>query len=156
MELDDLKKKFDVLHKKYQLPSFDELNREFDVGKIELDSGNLVRDIRRGMMEKVVHYIRLAELMVNPSQASPIFLVMLKEINTEDRKAIDAVLKNFVELEINSYKADLGGEEKAEAEFIKHVYSTWTKTKPTLLQLIKVLERNWGSNNTKKEKGYFN
>ena len=154
MEIEELKKKFEYF-KKYSLPPFDDLNREFDIGKIESYSGNLIRDIRRMMMEKIVHYIRLGELMLNPSQASPVFLVLLRDINSEDKKSIDNIFKNFVKLEIDSYKADSEYDEKTEAILIKEIYSIWNNTKPSIMNIVNLMERNWGNNQTKKEKGYF-
>ena len=155
MELDVLKNSFESLRKKHSLPSFDELNDSFDIGKIETNSGNFMRDIRRTMMEKIVHYIRLAELMINPSQGSPIFFVLLREITPADRKVVDGVFQSFVSLELASYKLDVGYDEKGEVAFIKTILSTWKETKPSVIALLTVLERNWHSNQKKNEKAYF-
>lgn len=155
MELAELKKNYEVLRKKHSLPDFDVINNDFDIGKIDVDSGNLIKDVRRMIMEKVVHYIRLAELMFNPSQASPVFMIMLKEVTSEDKKTIDLVLKSLVDLELKSYKLDLEYSEKTEADFIKEVNNVWNKNRALMLRLLNILYRNWNAINSKKEKGYF-
>src|SRR3989338_11527315 len=108
MEVDELKIAYANLQRKYEIPSFDELNAIFDIGKIERDSGNLLRDVRRVMVEKVAHYLRLMELMFNPSQASPVFLILLKEVTPADKQILDKVFSAFIEIELASYKLDVG------------------------------------------------
>ena len=158
MELTELKIEYDSLQKKYNLPAFDEMNRIFDIGKIERDSGNLIRDIRRLAVEKIAHYLRLMELMQNPSQASPMFLMLLKEVNAADKQILDTVFSVFIEIELSSYKLDVDSTDKDEAEFIKKVYIIWNSNRTNLTGLLSILERNWKNmavrNN--KSRDYFN
>jgi hypothetical protein len=90
----------------------------FDIGKIRKDSGHLLRDIRRMMIEKIVYYLKLIEIIMNPSQASPIFMMLLKEINSNDLKFIDSILSPFVEIELVGHKLDINSNEKEEADAI--------------------------------------
>ena len=57
---------------------------------------------------------------------------------------------------IDLNKLDVEYDEKAEVKFINEVYSIWNKTKPSLIQLLKILERNWNSSQVRKEKDYYN
>lgn len=159
MRIAEFKKLYDELKKEYSLPVFEEMNSNFDIGKIRRDSGNLLRDIRRVMIEKIVYYIRLVELMINPSQASPIMLMLLKEISSEDRKTMDSVLNSFVELEIEAHKLDVIPSDSEEAKLVNKVYSVWNKSKQEVLSLVKILERNHGKKpqvSNKKGRDYFN
>ena len=158
MEIDELRNAYAVLQKNYNLPSFDELNAMFDIGKIERDSGNLLRDVRRAMVEKVAHYLRLMELMINPSQASPIFLILLKEITSVDRQVLDKVFSAFIEIELGSYKLDVGSSDSDETDFIRKVYEIWTSNRDELIKLISILDRNWKNNSVKnhRTREYFN
>ncbi len=158
MELDELRIAYNLLQKKHSLPGFEELNANFDIGKIERDSGNLLREVRRAMVEKVAHYLRLMELMLNPAQASPIFLILMKEINSSDRQILDKLFSAFIEVEISSYKLDIGYSEVDEVEFIKKIYIIWKDSKSELIKLLNIFERNWKNNSSKniKSKGYFN
>ena len=106
MNLLDFKNDYLKLQKKHSLPSFEDMSDGFDIGKIKRDSGNFLRDIRRVMVEKVAHYLRLMEIIINPSQASPTFLLLLKEITSADKKVLDSVFSSFMEIELSSYKFD--------------------------------------------------
>lgn len=158
MEIDELKNVYSLLQKKYGLPGFEDLNANFDIGKIERNSGNLLREVRRAMVEKVAHYLRLMELMLNPSQASPIFLILLKEINSSDRQVLDKVFSAFIEIEVESYKLDVEYSEADEVIFIKKIYSIWKDNKSDLINLLNILERNWKNKSSKNNKAreYFN
>ncbi|MEK6894273.1 MAG: hypothetical protein AABX10_02320 [Nanoarchaeota archaeon] len=159
MKLIEFKKVYEEIKKKHSLPSFEDLNIDFDIGRIRRDSGNLIRDIRRIMMEKIVYYVRLVEVMVNPSQASPIMLMLLKDINSDDKKVIDSVMDSFVELEIASHKLDVLSGVDEESKLVNHINSTWNKKRGEVMHLVKILEKNLGNkpqNSNKKSRDYFN
>ena len=158
MEIKELKQQYEILQKKHNLPPFDDLNSTFDIGKIERDSGNLMRDVRRAMIEKVSHYLRLMELMLNPSQASPIFLILLKEITADDKRLLDAVFSSFIELEIASYSLDVKSSDSDESIFILKIYSVWNQQREQLIKLLGILERNWkqAAGSHKRIRDYFN
>jgi len=158
MEIEELKEAYVGLHKEFNTPGFDELNNIFDIGKIERNSGNLLRDIRRAMVEKVAHYLRLMELMLNPSQASPIFLILLKEVTPADKQSLDKVFSAFIEIELASYRLDVGSKDSDEAEFVKKIYAVWTSNREELLKLLSILERNWKNASVKNHRvrEYFN
>lgn len=159
MKLEELKQKYELLAKKHALPGFNELNLNFDVGKIKRDSGNLLREIRRVMIDKMIYYLKLVEIMINPSNAPPILLMLLKEITIEDRKIIDSVLNSFVEIELASHKLEVFSNEADEAKLIKRVFDLWEKKKTEVVALIEILERNLKKTNVpaiRRSKDYFN
>ncbi len=158
MELSDLKIEYDKLRKLHSLPSFDEMNSTFDIGKLERDSGNILRDIRKICSDKISHYLRLLELMLNPSQASPMFLILLKEINSNDKKVMESIFTSFIELEIDAYKLDLKYSAENESALVNKIFSVWNKSYSDLSHLIAILERNWKGVNKQvsKSRDYFN
>ncbi len=159
MELSELKQEYEKLRNTHNLPTFEEMNIIFELGKIEKNTGNLLRDIRKICAEKTSHYLRLIELMLNPAQASPIFLILLKEVNAQDKKVMDEVFTSFMDLEIEFYKLDVEYSAEGEANFIKKVYETWNNNVAKILKIIEILERNWKNNNNKqnvKSRDYFN
>ena len=158
MNLLDFKNDYLKLQKKHSLPSFEDMNSAFDIGKIKRDSGNFLRDIRRVMVEKVAHYIRLMEIIINPSQASPTFLLLLKEITSADKKVLDSVFSSFMEIELSSYKLDVVSNVKDETEFILKIFGVWNEKLQDLLKLLGMLERNWKQAPTLKKNtsNYFN
>lgn len=160
MNIGDFKEVYLSLQKKHKLPDFEELNLGFDIGKIKRDSGNILRDIRRIMIEKIVYYNKLVEVMINPSGATPILLMLLKEITSEDKKIIDSVLNSFVELEIESHKLDVFSNEIGETKLINRINDVWKNKKDEVMSLIGILERNLKKTSApvinKKNRDYFN
>ena len=69
MELKDLKKEYSDLAEKYKLPSFKELNENFEIEKIDKDTEILLRDVRKVMMEKIVNSLGFLEMFLNPMNA---------------------------------------------------------------------------------------
>ena len=158
MKLAEFIESYSKLHKKYNLPGFDEMNSAFEIGKIKKDSGVLLRDIRRIIVDKFAYYLKLIETMLNPSQAPPMFMMLLKEVTIEDKKLIDSVFSSFMEVELMSYKLDVNPNDKEESEFILKAFSVWNEKRPELLSILNILERNWKktSNSYKPNRDYFN
>ncbi|MGC8940783.1 MAG: hypothetical protein ACP5JY_01985, partial [Candidatus Nanoarchaeia archaeon] len=47
-----LKREYEKLRKKYNLPKFDEINKEFEIWNIKSDS-YIIREIRRRVLERI-------------------------------------------------------------------------------------------------------
>ena len=155
MELKELKSEYDKLVVKYKLPSFKELNEAFEIDRIERDTDCVLREVRKIMMDKIIGYVRFMEMMINPSQAPPMFMLFLKNVDGDERKTIEKVYKSFVELELHSLKLEIDYSEDEEAKAIKNILNIWNNTKGDLRASIGIMEKNWNSASVKKEKGYF-
>ena len=72
--LDVLKVRYGKLQKKYSLPSFENLNEDFQIEKVCCEETELVlKEISKIMGEKFSSYHRLVETLVNPTNA-PFFV----------------------------------------------------------------------------------
>jgi len=158
MKLEEFKKIYEELEKKHNLPKFDEMNSAFDIGKIKRNSGTILRDLRNIMIEKVSYYIRLVEVMISPSQASPTLMMLLKEITKDDKKSLDSVFTAFIGLEIENYKMNISSKHSDEVDFILKIYKTWNENIQELNSIVSILERNWKqiNNSPKQSRNYFN
>jgi len=154
-KLKRLKEQYEKLEKKYKLPSFQELNEEFEIEKIaEKETELLLRNIRRCILEKLVAVSRFFELMLNPTEANLMILSMLKDIDHETKKNMEKLYKEISLIEITSLEMDLDYNEKNEAKFISDVSKSWKKLKSELKNISSHLGVNWHV----KEKisdGYF-
>ncbi len=155
MELEQLKKDYAILEKKYKLPKFSVMNEYFEIEKLEKDTDFLLRDVRKIMMEKVVRYIQFVEMMINPSQAPPMFTLFLKNVSQDDRRTLEKIYSDFIKLELSSLRAEIDYSEKGEAELIKKINSTWEESRKDMALAIDIMERNWNSSSAKKDKSYF-
>lgn len=153
--LSEIKKKYKELEKKYKLPSFSELNKEFDIEKVqERETEFLLREIRRTISEKAGAYLRFLEFFLNPV-ASPLFVLMaLKGMNLHEKEKMEKLYQELVQIEIRSITLDINYEEQEEAKFIKDVYKKWQEIKGDLQKIFKEIE-NLHSKIEKKNKTYF-
>lgn len=144
MELEKLKKDYDILSKKYRLPSFRELNEEFEIEKItDRDTELVLKNVRRCVIEKIAAITRFFELILNPTEANLLVLSLLKDINLETKKKIETLYKEFSVMELASLNLDLDYNEKEEAKFIANANKDWKRLKTDLKSISISLGKSW-------------
>ena len=119
--LEDLKKTYEVLKQKYNLPEFYELNKFFDIEEVEVESDFLLRKIRRVIAERISSYSRFADFVLNPSNAPMFFFKLLKKLDDSDKEMLGNIYELLGKIEIEMISLDLDYSEVKEADFIKRV-----------------------------------
>lgn len=154
MELKELKSGYEKLAKKYKLPSFSELNRDFEIEKLDKDTELLLRTIRKFMMEKTVNSINFLEMLINPVNMPRMYMPYVRTMDTEDRKIIDKIYGRLAQLTLESLQLEVHSQEEAEAELIKKSFATWKELKQDFSRIITNI-RNPREFVSKKERSYF-
>jgi len=155
-ELKDLKKQYEKLRKKYKLPSFQELNRDFEIEKLqERETETLSREIRRAIVEKNTLYLKFVEMFMNPSNAPMFFLALVKTLNATERKLLNELYLELGKFEIRSIALDNEYNEKRDAAFIKEFYKQWQDIKEKFGKIMEAIEEAWERKSEKGEKGYL-
>ena len=155
-ELENLKKEYLKLKKKFNLPGFDEMNQDFHIEKLsETESIYLIREVRRFMVEKLSHYMRFVEATLNPSNATLFVFSVVKTLNSEDKKSLSEVYKELMKIELKVVELDLIFDENEEANFVVEVFKTWQKIKKDLSGVLKKVNDNWDKEVELNNKGYF-
>ena len=140
-KLEKLKKDYEILAKQYRLPSFRELNEEFEIEKIaEKETELLLRHVRRCMLEKLAAVSRFFELMLNPTEANLLILSLLKDISAETKKKMEKIYRELSYIELEAVELDLDYSEKNEAKFIVEVSKDWKTLKSGLKDISKQLD----------------
>lgn len=154
MEFDELKKSYNSLTKKYKLPSFEEIDNDFEIHKIDKESETLLRSIRKQMMEKIVNSVGFVEMLLSGMNAPRMYFSYMKVMSQEDRKGLENIYKEFSELIIFSLELEVEYNEQSEAELIKKIMETWQDARG---DFKKVLQNILKPNNSqiKKERSYF-
>jgi hypothetical protein len=148
--LHDVKKKYEPLMKKYKLPSFSELNEEFEIEKIQdHETDFILREVRKSVGEKVGAFLRFLETILNPVVAPVFVLNSLKNLSNQDRDLIKKNYEVLVELEIKAISLDVEYDEKSEADFISKAYKKWQEIKPDIKDIIDSLRK---AQETKEDK----
>jgi hypothetical protein len=148
--LDELRKEYSILAKKYDLPGFSELNKTFDIEEIDSDTEFLLRRVRRVVSGRIEIYLRFIEIILNPANAPMFFFKLIKKLEEDDKKQLTVIYEDFGKLELNAIKLDLKYDEEKEAEFVKNVYKIFNeKISGELLMAVKKMGN--GEGNVKKE-----
>ena len=155
-KLSNLKKSYLKIKEKYELPDFDELNKDFQIERIaEFETDYLVREIRKVMADKLANYLRFIEMIVNPVNV-PIFVFsIVKSMRVEDKRNLSEVYQKLTKIEIDLIEADVEFSEERDVKFIKQFYKIWQEIKQDILVFLKSVKENIGNNVESKEKGYF-
>jgi len=153
-KLKKLKEDYEKLAKQYKLPSFKELNEEFEIEKVaEKETELMLRNIRRCMLEKIAAVSRFFELMLNPTEANLLILSLLKDLNLETKKKMEKIYRELSYIELAAVELDLDYSEKSEAKFILDVSKEWKKLKESLKDVSKQLDTK--IHVKEKAEGYF-
>ncbi len=154
--LEKLKKEYEKMRKKYALPSFEEMNNDFEIEKLqERETETLLREIRRAMIEKNLAYLRFLEMFMNPSNAPMFFLVLVKNFDNNEKKLAEELYIKLGKFEIMSIALDNVFDEKKDAEFINQFYNEWQDIKGKFSRILQGVEKSWEKKTERREKGYL-
>lgn len=154
--LNKLKQEYSVIEKKHKLPGFYEMNKEFDIEKLqEKETDFLLREVRRAMIEKNAAYLRFVEMFQNPSNAPMFFLALVRNLGNSSKKILDEMYLALGKFEIRSIALDNEYNEEKEAEFVKELFREWQEIKRRFSQLSKDLNDSWERKAEKRDKGYL-
>jgi len=151
-----LKKNYEFLAKKYNLPSFDKLNEDFQIERIsEYETDLILKEIRKFIGEKFSTYLRFLENLLNPVNV-PIFVFsMVKNLDNSDKKKINELYKKLAMLEVFILELDIQYSEKKEVKFLKESFEVWNDIKKDLLILVEKMKKDWDVKQEFNGKNYF-
>lgn len=154
MELDEIKKEYAKLEKKYKIPSFKEINEDFDVDKIDRESECFLRLIRKTMMDKVLNSLNFFEMLLNPMNCPRLYMPFVRVMTQEDKKNIEDIYEKLGRLSIEALDLEISYNEKGEAEMIAKICKVWDECR---LGFHKVADgiKHPRNGEMKKERSYF-
>jgi len=152
--LEQLKEQYTKFKEQYQLPEFTELNKQFDIEEIDIETEFLLRKIRRTIAEKIAGYLRFIEIILNP-QNTPLFLFkLIKKLESQDKEDLNKLYEKLGAFEIELVSLDLDYDEKKEADFIIQCSNLFNKEiKTNLLALTEKMSN--GHDNSKPSNGSY-
>jgi len=154
--LEKFKKTYKQFYKKYSLPDFDDLNRDFQIEKIaEIETDYFLREIRRFMSEKFISYLRFIESIINPVNVPMFVLSIVKAITSDDKKKLTQEYKKLAKIQVDLIQRDLDYSEQKEAEFIKDNFKVWKEIEKNILEITKTIDKNWDNKTQNNNRGYF-
>src|SRR3989344_4811748 len=132
----DFEKSYENLAKKYKLPSFEEMNADFEIDKIDKETDLVLRQVRKTMMDKVVNSMQFLDMLLNPVNAPRMYLVFTQTMAQSDREIIDRMYGRFASLIVLSLDLEVDWSERGEADLILNIAKSWKETKPDFKKLL--------------------
>lgn len=153
--MEKIAEKYNALKKKYSLPEFSDLNRDFDLEDISPDSDILLYRIRARIFEKIDIYSKMFESMLQPD-SSLADMYEAHYISDNDKNDAYSVFKKLMQILRKSNMVSLDNSEEKNAEFIKESFSEWESLKPRIKSHIKRLLQVWNKEtDIKDDLSYF-
>ena len=153
--MEEIKKKYEDLEKKYKLPSFNNLNNEFEITTIEHEEF-LLREIRRKIIEKMELYTKVLESLLQPNTDSLSDMYECRIFGDEEKDKLFKLFKRLMYFDRLSIETSIDENDKKSAEFINDIWKEWDKIKKELSIFIKKLKEEWlKETKIKEELGYL-
>lgn len=154
--LDSLKKDYSEIQVRYNLPSFEELNEDFNIEKAaEVEVELLIREIRRFIGDKLSNYMRFVEAILNPVNVQMFVYSLIKSLETQEKEKLTEIYKKLSKNELKLIELDIRYSEEKEALFIRESFTMWQEMKKELLEIIEKVNQNWDNKVESKNKDYF-
>lgn len=155
-KLQCLKEDYEILKNKHDLPSFDELNKEFSIERVlEVETDYLIREIRRQISEKFSGTLRLIDILLNPSNTPTFLFPVIKSISREEKEKMSELYETLSKMEIENLKLDLIFSESGDIKYIKNAFCYWLEVKEDLSRIFSCIENNWDKKSEKVGGCYF-
>jgi len=154
--LENLKKNYKKIQRKYDLPEFKKLNEDFQIEKLaEIETDFLVREIRKFIADKFMNYLRFIESILNPVNVPMFVFSIVKSIGEDEKKKLIEVYKKLAKCEVELIGLDIESSEDDEVKFVKEFYNLWQEMKKDISRVIEVIKKNWNNKIESNGKGYF-
>lgn len=155
-KLGALKKGYEELQKKYNLPDFKTMNEDFHIEKIaESETELLISEVRKFVGDKLANYMRFVENLLNPVNVPMFIFSFVKALDVNDKKILEEIYKNLMKMELHFVELDLEFNEIKEAEFVRESFQFWQKIKKDMTQILERINTKWDEKSESKSKGYF-
>ena len=150
----DLKKEYEPLKKKYNLPEFFVLDTELEISSID-EPAFLLRKIRKKIEERIEYFCKILEEILQPDTCLS-GLHECKFFDENQKKEIYALYKKLMILNRHALELSILNDEGQDASFIISVLKDWAEIKRNLVTWVGQLKDNWEKETEVKEDvGYF-
>lgn len=139
-----VKEEYKKLREKYRLPSFEELNYEFDIGVLDIDKiPSLSKGILRVICNKMGLFLNFVEPVISPNPQGLHGYIEIQNTTNDEKKEIFEFYKDLSKKYHKSYSIELVGEEKEIIEEIKNVLKYWDKIRIKFKKISNMINKAW-------------
>jgi len=144
------KSAYEVLRKKYKLPSFEVLDNDFHIGVIESEF-NVLAGVRAKAEEKIDYLLHILNAALQPEPTSLADLYEYNALNHSQRTRALSVFKQLMIIKCALTEAEILGVEQTTALAISAAHKVLTDKKQDLLSLLHLFKQYWQKPAEKQE-----
>ena len=149
-----VKEEYIVLSKKHKLPSFAEMEKEFEISKVD-EEGFLLREVRRKIAEKIELYFKFLEEILQPETIIS-NMHESREFNEGERENIFRLYSKLMFLYRLSMETSVNEDDKKSADYINTVFKDWDSIKDQFSKIVAKAKESWlKETNIKEDLGYM-
>lgn len=137
-----VKKDYEVLKKKYNLPDFEALDNEFEISTIEKPDF-LLRNIKKKICEKMDVAAELLAKLIQPETTCIADLYEYRCFGDKDKKEIFALYSKVLYLHRRLLETDFLLDDNSDAAVIKLITKEWPDIRKQMIPFVKELEACW-------------
>ena len=145
---------YEKFARKYRLPEFGELDREFQISNIE-KTDFILSEIRENMVDKLETFTDFLSDLLQPD-TTVVGMYESRVFPEPKKKEIYAIFKRLMKYKRQSLAAHIENSDRRNADFIREFFGEWAELKPKLLSAVDEVEKSWETESEETEKlGYF-
>jgi hypothetical protein len=152
-----IKESYEAIRNKHkQLPTFELLDTEFEISRLE-DDKFLLRSIRLTIGEKLAFIAHMIGDILHPSEAGYAALREMVIFSDEEKVQISELYKKIMYFERWSLELTIQDGEELNVKYIEDVMKQWPTIKAATLKNFRKIKESWTKETAKKETGggYF-
>ena len=125
----------------FQIPSFEEINGEFEIEEIE--TSFILRNVLRKAAEKVEFYVGILSEILQPDTASLSGMHETRFFTEAEKEKLYSLFKRLMKSHRAIIESVLGKTEEDQAAFLKEFFNDWKTNKIEILALITNMKDSW-------------
>ena len=150
-----IEEEYNKLCKKFKLPKFEEIDREFEISTLE-NERFLINNILRRIVEKLEVYTEAIGNLVHPDASSLTSMYEIRYFSDDEKNDMYKLFKKLMKINREIVELLLDADEKKEADFLNGFFNEWLNMKNDLKAYISKMKESWEKESTIEEDlGYF-
>ena len=151
----EIEKEYTKLRKKYKLPKFNDIDKEFEISDLE-STNFLTSNILRKIAEKLEFYSSLINDLLQPEASSLSSMHETRFFADEEKNKMYVLIKKLMKYHRNVIELVLEHDEKKQAGFLNSFFLEWIQIKKQLISHLGKMKDSWSKETTIEEDlGYF-
>ena len=146
-EKNDIEKAYNHLCKKYSLPKFEEIDKEFEISALE-SQRFLIKGILKRISETLEPYAESIGNLVHPDGSSLITMHEVRFFSEDEKNEMYTLFKKFMKTGRHISELILANDEKEQAIFLSNFFSEWLAIKKNLRAYLGKMKECWENEST--------